>query len=101
MSPRNKNNAIDVWLKKEIESGKHKGLRWIDQNKQKFVIPWMHASRRQWQIENDATLYKSWAKCKNRYKEGIKAAASRCSTKLVLLRISQNSQENTCAEVSF
>ena len=29
------------------------------------------------------------------------AVAQRCSVKMVLLKFSQNSQENTCAEVSF
>ena len=29
------------------------------------------------------------------------AVSQRCSVKLVLLEISQNSQENTCARVSF
>ena len=101
MSPRSKNNAIDVWLKKEIDSGKHKGLKWIGKKKQIFSIPWVHASRRQWRIECDASLYKSWAMYKNRYKEGTEAAVRRWSKKLVFLRISQNSQENTCAEFSF
>ena len=31
----------------------------------------------------------------------IEAAAQRCSLKKVFLEISQNSQENTCARVSF
>ena len=32
---------------------------------------------------------------------GTKAVARRCSVKKVFLEISQNSQENTCARVSF
>ena len=31
----------------------------------------------------------------------VKAVAQRCSMKKVFLEISQNSQENTCARVSF
>ena len=31
----------------------------------------------------------------------VKAVAQRCSVKKVFLEISQNSQENTCARVSF
>ena len=31
----------------------------------------------------------------------IEAVAKRCSVKIVFLEISQNSQENTCARVSF
>ena len=33
--------------------------------------------------------------------EPAEAVAQRCSVKKVLLEISQNSQENTCARVSF
>ena len=33
--------------------------------------------------------------------EGIEAVLKRCSVKKLLLLISQNSQENTCARVSF
>ena len=33
--------------------------------------------------------------------ENIEAVPQRCSVKNVLLEISQNSQENTCATVSF
>ena len=77
MAPHNKNNAIDVWLMNEINSGKHKGLMWLDEKKQTFSIPWVHASRRQWKIENDASLYMSWAKYKRRYKEGMKSVQIR------------------------
>ena len=34
-------------------------------------------------------------------KETTEAVAQRCSVKKMLLKISQNSQENTCARVSF
>lgn len=70
MSPHSKHNAIDVWLMNEIDSGKHKGLVWLDEKKETFSIPWVHASRRQWTVESDASLYMSWAKYKKRYKEG-------------------------------
>ena len=33
--------------------------------------------------------------------EGIEAVLQRCSVKKLFLLISQNSQENTCARVSF
>ena len=33
--------------------------------------------------------------------QGIEAVVQRCSVKKVFLEISQNSQENTCARVSF
>ena len=33
--------------------------------------------------------------------ENVEAVARRCSVKKVFLEISQNSQENTCARVSF
>ena len=39
-----------------------------------------------------------WKKLENRQTEAV---AQRCSVKIVFLEISQNSQENTCARVSF
>ena len=38
---------------------------------------------------------------KNKKRGDIEAIARRCSLKKALLEISQNSQENTCAKVSF
>ena len=38
---------------------------------------------------------------KNKKRGDIEAIARRCSLKKVLLEMSQNSQENTCAKVSF
>ena len=79
MSPRKNKKAIDVWLENEIDSGNHKGLRWIDKKKGTFLIPWMHGSRRQWHID-DVSLFKSWEEYKNRHTEGNEAAIPRCST---------------------
>ena len=49
----------------------------------------------------DCAIYD--APCRKQLQEYpcIKAAVERCSVKKVLLEISQNSQENTCAKVSF
>ena len=41
------------------------------------------------------SVWKTWLSAMN------KAAIQRCSVKKVFLKISQNSQENTCARVSF
>ena len=50
-------------------------------------------SSRKWFYENYVVL--------NLRKHFSKAVAQRCSVKKVFLEISQNSQENTCARVSF
>ena len=51
-------------------------------------------------ISNDAKLYINM-NLKSYFKQNSEAVVQRCSVKKVFLEISQNSQENTCARVSF
>ena len=50
-------------------------------------------------IDNDFRKY--FARFRGFSPESTEAVAQRCSVKKVFLEISQNSQENTCARVSF
>ena len=49
------------WLRKQVESGEVRGLRWEDMAKTVVRIPWRHASRHGWELDNDADLFKRWA----------------------------------------
>ena len=56
------------WLEKQINSGKYEGVEWLDQDKQVFKIPWVHAKKHHFCLERDAALPRDWAKYKDRYK---------------------------------
>ncbi|CAL8240145.1 unnamed protein product [Gadus morhua 'NCC'] len=58
------------WLEEQIESGKYPGVTWLDQSAQIFQIPWRHAARHGWSIDQDATLFRSWAMHTGRYRLG-------------------------------
>ena len=45
--------------------------------------------------------FRSFKKNKNSFINVTEAVVQRCSVKMVFLEISQDSQENTCATVSF
>ncbi|KAG7281201.1 hypothetical protein CRUP_022866 [Coryphaenoides rupestris] len=49
------------WLEEMIESNQVQGLRWLDKDQKMFSITWKHAARHGWQMETDASLFKSWA----------------------------------------
>uniref|UniRef100_H3CGD5 Interferon regulatory factor 1a n=1 Tax=Tetraodon nigroviridis TaxID=99883 RepID=H3CGD5_TETNG len=58
------------WLEEQIQSGRYPGVSWLDQSAQIFQIPWKHAARHGWSIDQDATLFRSWAMHTGRYRPG-------------------------------
>jgi len=62
--------SLPEWLKEQVESGKHKGVFWINEEEKIFHVPWKHASRNGWE-DGDVSLFKAWAIYTNRYREGI------------------------------
>lgn len=58
------------WLETMIDSNKIPGLRWLDQERTMFSIPWKHAARHGWEMNKDASLFKEWAKHTGKYVEG-------------------------------
>ena len=61
--------CLPSWLKEQINSGRYRGLEWIDRRKMTFSIPWKHASRNEWN-HDDAKIFKAWATYTGLYKEG-------------------------------
>lgn len=58
------------WLEMIINSKKVEGLRWLDDERTMFAIPWKHAARHGWEIGKDASLFKEWAIHTGKYEEG-------------------------------
>ena len=56
------------WLEKQINRGKYDGVEWLNQDKQVFKIPWVHARKTEFCLKRDATLPRDWTKRKHRYK---------------------------------
>ena len=44
-----------------INSGQFPGLKWLDQEKMVFRVPWIHAKKRDYNQERDAALFREWA----------------------------------------
>ncbi|XP_072256936.1 interferon regulatory factor 1 isoform X2 [Pyxicephalus adspersus] len=60
------------WLEKQIESETIPGLSWVNKDELIFQIPWKHAARHGWDMDKDASLFRSWAIHTGRYKPGEK-----------------------------
>uniref|UniRef100_A0A8C4RIC9 Interferon regulatory factor 2-like n=2 Tax=Erpetoichthys calabaricus TaxID=27687 RepID=A0A8C4RIC9_ERPCA len=58
------------WLEEQIRSNKYPGLQWVDESTGTFQIPWKHAARHGWNIDKDASLFRSWALHTGKYKPG-------------------------------
>ncbi|CAB1336192.1 unnamed protein product [Coregonus sp. 'balchen'] len=58
------------WLIAQIDSGKYAGLTWENEDKTMFRIPWKHAAKHDYSLNEDAALFKAWAVYKGKYWEG-------------------------------
>ncbi|XP_055082626.1 interferon regulatory factor 1-like isoform X2 [Periophthalmus magnuspinnatus] len=58
------------WLERQINSNAVSGLSWINKEKNMFSIPWKHAARHGWTMDQDASLFKMWAIHTGKYVAG-------------------------------
>ncbi|KAK3754489.1 hypothetical protein QZH41_019885 [Actinostola sp. cb2023] len=58
------------WLEERIESGDVPGLHWIDKEKTKFRVTWKHAGKPDFNLDQDAVLFRMWAEHTGKYKPG-------------------------------
>ena len=72
---------------------------WL-KSQEKNEISWEGKELLRWNKKRSLSFLKDFLLLKT-LSDMIKAAVQRCSVKEVFLEISQNSQENTCASVSF
>lgn len=54
------------WLLGEVSSGRYEGLRWLDEARTVFRVPWKHFSRKDLG-EADARIFKAWAVARGRW----------------------------------
>ncbi|XP_073538917.1 interferon regulatory factor 4-like isoform X2 [Phyllobates terribilis] len=73
---------LKEWLILQIDSGKYPGLRWENEEKTVFKIPWKHASKHNYKEEEDAALFRAWAVHKGKFREGAKEDPSVWKTRL-------------------
>ncbi|XP_061432110.1 interferon regulatory factor 4-like isoform X2 [Lethenteron reissneri] len=70
------------WLLEQIESGLYPGLRWEDDSKATFRIPWKHAAKHDYCQQEDAALFKGWALFKGKFRQGDRADPPAWKTRL-------------------
>ncbi|XP_035119805.3 interferon regulatory factor 7 isoform X5 [Callithrix jacchus] len=54
------------WLLGEVSSGRYEGLRWLDEARTRFRVPWKHFGRKDLS-EADARIFKAWAVARGRW----------------------------------
>ncbi|XP_077479877.1 interferon regulatory factor 9 [Stigmatopora argus] len=55
---------LRTWMVEQVSSGKYAGLRWEDESKTMFRIPWKHAGKQDFRKDEDAAIFKAWAEFK-------------------------------------
>lgn len=54
------------WLLGEVSSGRYAGLRWLDEARTRFRVPWKHFARKDLG-ESDSRIFKAWAVARGRW----------------------------------
>ncbi|XP_020835094.1 interferon regulatory factor 7 isoform X2 [Phascolarctos cinereus] len=62
------------WLLGEVSSGHYEGLRWLDNTRTCFRVPWKHLSRKNIS-EDDASIFKAWAIARGRWQPDPEGAS--------------------------
>jgi hypothetical protein len=65
----NSRQRLCPWLVAKIEGGEIPGLCWINEEKTRFQISWIHKSKAEWNPES-CQLFEEWEKCNGRYQDG-------------------------------
>uniref|UniRef100_A0A8C4QSP0 IRF tryptophan pentad repeat domain-containing protein n=1 Tax=Eptatretus burgeri TaxID=7764 RepID=A0A8C4QSP0_EPTBU len=59
------------WLVEQVDSQRFPGLVWEDVSKRTFRIPWKHAGKQDYCVEEHSALFKAWAEYRGHYREGL------------------------------
>ncbi|XP_077364675.1 interferon regulatory factor 9 [Festucalex cinctus] len=62
------------WMVEQVSSGKYPGLKWEDEAKTMFRIPWKHAGKQDFRKDEDAAIFKAWADFKGKLSDGNPAS---------------------------
>ncbi|XP_043914370.1 interferon regulatory factor 8-like [Protopterus annectens] len=73
---------LKQWMVEQIDSGKYQGLVWDDNTKTMFRIPWKHAGKQDFRYDEDAAIFKAWAKFKGKFRDGDKIDPATWKTRL-------------------
>ena len=67
-----KRDSLRVWLEKNLNANKIRGLEWKDKGRRIFRIRWKHASKHGWSSEVDGCVFREWAIYSGKFKPGEK-----------------------------
>ncbi|XP_075936483.1 interferon regulatory factor 9 isoform X1 [Anarhichas minor] len=70
------------WIVEQVSSGKYPGLVWDDNAKTMFRIPWKHAGKQDFRKDEDAAIFKAWAKFKGKPTDGSQDSPASWKTRL-------------------
>ncbi|XP_041036749.1 interferon regulatory factor 8-like isoform X2 [Carcharodon carcharias] len=73
---------LKQWMVQQVDSEKYPGLVWEDRKLGMFRIPWKHAGKQDYRHDEDAAIFKAWAKFKGKYKDGDKVDPATWKTRL-------------------
>ncbi|KAM9826857.1 interferon regulatory factor 9 [Neosynchiropus ocellatus] len=69
------------WIVEQVNSGRFPGVVWDDEDRTMFRIPWKHAGKQDFRQDEDAAIFKAWAKFKGKLTDADKNPAT-CKTRL-------------------
>ncbi|XP_059807436.1 interferon regulatory factor 8-like isoform X2 [Hypanus sabinus] len=73
---------LKQWMIEQVDKGLCPGLVWEDRKLGMFRIPWKHAGKQDYRHDEDAAIFKAWAKFKGKYKEGDKVDPATWKTRM-------------------
>lgn len=73
---------LKQWMMGQVDGGQCPGLVWDDRKLGMFRIPWKHAGKQDYRHDEDAAIFKAWAKFKGKYKEGDKVDPASWKTRM-------------------
>ena len=84
------------WLEGQIESGEVPGLRWMDEEKTTFRVPWKHSGRPDFNLDKDAVLFRKWAEHDGKYRPGEQADPNTWKTRFRCALLKMPNIEEIC-----
>lgn len=67
---KSKRDSLRVWLEKNLNQNRIRGLEWKDPKKKVFRIRWKHASKHGWSSTEDGCVFREWAIYSGKFKPG-------------------------------